>query len=96
MVYVILFVNKIDLVFSTMKRFLQFFFTIHQKNDFFLMINAFLELHDKYIKISLFYNLIFKITGEMGIVAGWGRLSEGGQLPSILQYVSTYFINYLK
>ena len=29
------------------------------------------------------------ITGEMGIVAGWGRLSEGGQLPSILQYVSS-------
>ena len=26
--------------------------------------------------------------GEMGIVAGWGRLSEGGQLPNILQYVS--------
>ena len=24
----------------------------------------------------------------MGIVAGWGRLSEGGQLPNILQYVS--------
>ena len=26
----------------------------------------------------------------MGIVAGWGRLSEGGQLPSILQYVSIF------
>ncbi len=26
--------------------------------------------------------------GEMGTVAGWGRLSEGGQLPNILQYVS--------
>ena len=24
----------------------------------------------------------------MGTVAGWGRLSEGGQLPNILQYVS--------
>ena len=43
-----------------------------------------------YIKISYFYNFVFKIVGEMGIVAGWGRLSEGGQLPSILQYVSTY------
>ena len=39
---------------------------------------------------SYFYNIIFEIIGEMGIVAGWGRLSEGGQLPSILQYVSTY------
>ena len=27
-------------------------------------------------------------SGEMGTVAGWGRLSEGGQLPNILQYVS--------
>ena len=63
------------------------------------MINAFHELHDKYIgnnnfdiyiKISYFYNFIFEIVGEMGIVAGWGRLSEGGQLPSILQYVSSY------
>ena len=26
----------------------------------------------------------------MGIVAGWGRLSEGGQLPNILQYVSKH------
>ena len=45
---------------------------------------------DMYIKISYFYNFVFKIIGEMGIVAGWGRLSEGGQLPSILQYVSIY------
>ena len=51
---------------------------------------------DMYIKISYFYNFVFKIIGEMGIVAGWGRLSEGGQLPSILQYVSSYWINYLK
>lgn len=32
--------------------------------------------------------LIFFFAGEQGIVAGWGRLSEGGQLPNILQYVS--------
>jgi len=30
------------------------------------------------------------LLGEVGIVAGWGRLSEGGKLPNILQYVSTY------
>ena len=32
-------------------------------------------------------NPFFLSLGEMGTVAGWGRLSEGGQLPSILQYV---------
>jgi hypothetical protein len=32
---------------------------------------------------------IFLLLGEVGIVAGWGRLSEGGKLPNILQYVST-------
>ena len=32
----------------------------------------------------------YLLLGEMGIVAGWGRLSEGGQLPSILQYVSKF------
>ena len=32
--------------------------------------------------------MLLKILGETGIVAGWGRLSEGGQLPNILQYVS--------
>ena len=31
----------------------------------------------------------------MGIVAGWGRLSEGGQLPSILQYVSIFRLRQL-
>mgnify|MGYP002048625842 CR=1 FL=1 len=42
--------------------------------------------------IEIIWNWKFDmISGEMGIVAGWGRLSEGGQLPSILQYVSTYF-----
>ena len=31
-------------------------------------------------------------TGEFGTVAGWGRLSEGGVLPSILQHVGIIFI----
>ncbi len=33
---------------------------------------------------------IYYFSGEVGIVAGWGRLSEGGKLPNILQYVSTW------
>ena len=32
------------------------------------------------------------VSGEKGTVAGWGRLSEGGQLPNILQYVSLKII----
>ena len=34
-------------------------------------------------------NVHYFFSGEVGIVAGWGRLSEGGKLPNILQYVST-------
>ena len=37
------------------------------------------------LSIKMF--IIF-FSGEVGIVAGWGRLSEGGKLPNILQYVS--------
>jgi len=33
------------------------------------------------------------LVGEMGTVAGWGRLSEGGSLPSILQYVSVPIVS---
>ena len=36
----------------------------------------------------------FLSLGEMGTVAGWGRLSEGGQLPSILQYVRYFTCQY--
>lgn len=39
-----------------------------------------------------FHNGYVIFTGETGTVAGWGRLSEGGQLPNILQYVSCLLI----
>lgn len=41
---------------------------------------------------SSFSLSFFFFLGEMGTVAGWGRLSEGGQLPNILQYVSISLI----
>ena len=37
--------------------------------------------------MGLNYCIFYLISGERGIVAGWGRLSEGGKLPNILQYV---------
>ena len=45
---------------------------------------------DNNLDYTIAVNVSFVISGEMGTVAGWGRLSEGGSLPSILQYVSTY------
>ena len=39
-------------------------------------------------------NLYF--SGETGTVAGWGRLSEGGQLPSILQHVRYLYDKIMK
>ena len=43
---------------------------------------------DNNLDYTIAVNVSFVISGEMGTVAGWGRLSEGGSLPSILQYVS--------
>nr|XP_040569289.1 serine proteinase stubble-like isoform X1 [Lepeophtheirus salmonis] len=33
------------------------------------------------------------LIGETGIVAGWGRLSNGGQLPNVLQYVAVPIVS---
>eukprot|EP00096_Caligus_rogercresseyi_P013026 TRINITY_DN5687_c0_g1_i1.p1 TRINITY_DN5687_c0_g1~~TRINITY_DN5687_c0_g1_i1.p1 ORF type:complete len:602 (-),score=82.89 TRINITY_DN5687_c0_g1_i1:318-2123(-) len=33
------------------------------------------------------------LIGETGIVAGWGRMSNGGQLPNVLQYVSVPIVS---
>ena len=41
------------------------------------------------LNMILFSLILF--TGEFGTVAGWGRLSEGGVLPSILQHVGIIF-----
>jgi len=73
---------------------------VHPKYNFFtyeydlalLKLDKRVDFQDNIIPICLPGNDDLLI-GEMGIVAGWGRLSEGGQLPSILQYVSVPIVS---
>jgi len=73
---------------------------VHHKYNFFtyeydlalLKLEKRVDFQDNIIPICLPGNDDLLI-GEMGIVAGWGRLSEGGQLPSILQYVSVPIVS---
>ena len=58
-------------------------------NDDLLVGKCGLLLTIIWIMYTIAVNVSFVVSGEMGTVAGWGRLSEGGSLPSILQYVST-------
>jgi hypothetical protein len=51
-----------------------------------------LAISRNYDEVTLNYFFIFFL-GEVGVVAGWGRLSEGGKLPNILQYVSISIIS---
>jgi len=73
---------------------------VHPKYNFFtyeydlalLKLDKRVDFQDNIIPICLPGNNDLLI-GETGIVAGWGRLSEGGQLPSILQYVSVPIVS---
>lgn len=73
---------------------------VHPKYNFFTYENDLalvrvekkVHFRDNIIPICLPGNNDLLI-GETGFVAGWGRLSEGGQLPNILQYVSVPIVS---